>query len=62
VTLTPEKSEHPGIFRTGSLGNTRIVTPAIAVPDLNIKLPRIVVPSIDVNVPVPPAKTRRVII
>ena len=61
VTLTPEKSQHPGIFRTGSLGNTRIVTPSIAVPDINIKLPRIVVPSIDVNIPIP-AKTRRVII
>src|SRR6185436_1195870 len=39
MTLTPEKSEHPGIFRTGSLGNTRIVTPSITVPDINIKLP-----------------------
>jgi membrane-associated protease RseP (regulator of RpoE activity) len=62
VTLTPEKSEHPGIFRTGSLGNTRIVTPAISVPDINIKLPRIVVPSIDVTVPARPPKTRTVII
>jgi membrane-associated protease RseP (regulator of RpoE activity) len=61
VTLTPEKSEHPGIFRTGSLGNTRIVTPAISVPDINIKLPRIVVPSIDVNVPIR-TKKRSVII
>ncbi len=61
VTLTPEKSEHPSIFRTGSLGNKRIVTPSISVPDINIKLPRIVVPSIDVTVPVRTSK-RRVII
>lgn len=62
VTLTPEKSEHPGVFRTGTLGNRRIVTPSITVPDINIKLPRIVVPSIDVTVPARPAKTRGVII
>lgn len=61
VTLTPEKSEHPNIFRTGTLGNKRIVTPSISVPDINIKLPRIVVPSIDVNVPARPAKTRVII-
>lgn len=62
ITLTPEKSEHPNIFRTGSLGNGRIVTPSITVPDINIRLPRIVVPSIDVNVPVRSGKTRAVII
>lgn len=61
VTLTPEKSEHPSIFRTGSRGNTRIVTPSITVPDINIQLPRIVVPSIDVTVPVRPPKTRVII-
>ena len=61
VTLTPEKSEHPGLFRTGSLGNTRIVTPAISVPDINIRLPRVVVPSIDVTLPARTTK-RRVII
>jgi membrane-associated protease RseP (regulator of RpoE activity) len=62
VTVTPEKSEHPSIFRTGSLGNTRIVIPPIEFPNVNIKVPRIVVPSIDVTVPARPAKTRRVII
>jgi serine protease Do len=61
VTVTPEKSEHPGIFRTGSLGDMRIVLPSIEVPNVNIKTPRIVVPSIDVTVP-RPAKTRTVII
>jgi len=61
VTLTPEKSEHPSIFRTGSLGNKRIVTPAISIPDINIKMPRIVVPSIDVTVPARPTKTRVII-
>jgi serine protease Do len=62
VTLTPEKTEHPNIFKTGTLGTGRIVTPSIVVPNLNIKLPRIVVPSIDVTVPSRPAKTRTVII
>jgi serine protease Do len=62
VTVTPEKSEHPNIFRTGSLGDMRIVLPSIEVPNVNIKTPRIVVPSIDVTVPARPAKTRRVII
>jgi predicted metalloprotease with PDZ domain len=62
VTVTPEKSEHPNIFRTGSLGDMRIVLPSIEVPNVNIKTPRIVVPSIDVTVPARPAKTRKVII
>ena len=62
VTLTPEKNEHPNIFRTGTLGSRRIVTPSIVVPDVNIKLPRIVVPSIDVTVPSRSTKTRAVII
>jgi len=62
VTVTPEKIEHPNIFRTGSLGDMRIVLPSIEVPNVNIKTPRIVVPAIDVTVPARPAKTRRVII
>ena len=61
VTLTPEKSEHPSIFRTGSMGNNRIVIPSIKVPEVNINLPRIVVPSIDVTVPVRQGKTRVII-
>jgi C-terminal processing protease CtpA/Prc len=61
VTLTPEKSEHPSIFRTGSMGNKRIVTPSISIPDIDIKLPRIVVPPIDVTVPVRQGKTRVII-
>jgi serine protease Do len=62
VTVTPEKNEHPNIFRTGNLGDMRIVLPSIEVPNVNIKTPQIVVPSIDVTVPARPAKTRRVII
>jgi serine protease Do len=62
MTLTPQKNEHPNIFRTGTLGSKRILTPSIVVPDVNIKLPRIVVPSIDVTVPARPTKTRTVII
>jgi serine protease Do len=62
VTVTPEKSEHPNIFRTGKLEDMRIVIPSIEVPDINIKMPRIVVPSIDVTVPARTPKTRKVII
>src|SRR5262245_36043968 len=62
VTLTPEKIEHPNIFRTGTLGPKRIVIPSIQVPDINITVPRIVVPSIDVTVPARAGKTRGVII
>src|ERR1043166_343777 len=61
VTLTPEKIEHPNIFRTGTLGPKRIVTPSIQIPDVNIKIPRIVVPSIDVTVPARVPKTRVII-
>ena len=68
VTLTPEKSEHPSLIKPGTIGSKRIVIPSIEIPtmpDVNIKMPRIVVPSIDVNVParVPrTTKTRTVII
>jgi len=62
VTVTPEKSEHPNIFRTGTQGDMRIVIPSIELPDVNIKMPRIVVPSIDVTVPARASKTRKVII
>src|SRR5215510_909914 len=62
VTLTPEKIEHPNIFRTGTLGPKRIVIPSIQVPDINITVPRIVVPPIDVTVPARAPKTRSVII
>jgi membrane-associated protease RseP (regulator of RpoE activity) len=51
VTLTPEKSEHPNLIRPGSMGGKRIMIPSIDIPDVNIKMPRIVVPSIDVTVP-----------
>jgi len=51
VTLTPEKSDQPSLVRPGTLGSRRIVIPPIEVPDVTIKTPRIVVPSIDVTVP-----------
>lgn len=65
VTLTPEKSEHPTWLRPGTMGAKRILIPSIRVPDVNIKMPRIVVPSIDVTVPARAPrtlKTRTVII
>ena len=63
VTLTPEKSDQPTLVRPGTIGSKRIVIPSIQIPDVNIKMPRIVVPSIDVTVPVrTKTKTRTVII
>ena len=51
VTLTPEKNDQPSLVQPGTLGTRRIVTPSIELPDVNIRVPRIVVPSIDVTVP-----------
>jgi len=51
VNLTPEKKE-PTIVRPGTIGSRRIVIPSIK--EMNIELPRIVVPAtprIEVNVP-----------
>ncbi len=62
VTITPEKSEHPNIFRTGKSGNTRVIIPSIHVPNINIRMPQIVVPSIDVTVPARTTKAHTVII
>ena len=68
VTLTPEKNPERQLIRPGTVGTRRIVIPRIEVPEVNIQLPRIVVPAIppiEVTVPqrAPRATTRaRVII
>ena len=65
VTLTPEKSDHPTWLRPGNMGAKRIVIPSIRIPDVKIEMPRIVVPSIDINIPARlprTTKTRTVII
>jgi membrane-associated protease RseP (regulator of RpoE activity) len=68
VTLTPEKNPERQLIRPGTVGTRRIVIPRIEVPEVNIQIPRIVVPAIppiEVTVPqrAPRATTRaRVII
>jgi len=68
VNLTPEKSKEPMILRPGTIGGQRIMIPSIAIPEINVDLPRIIIPAtpkIEVTVPrrAPPARTgSRVII
>jgi len=68
VNLTPEKSKEPMILRPGTIGGQRIMIPSIAIPEINVELPRIVIPAtpkIEVTVPrrAPRARTgARVII
>jgi membrane-associated protease RseP (regulator of RpoE activity) len=67
INLTPEKKE-PTILRPGTIGGQRIMIPSIAIPEINVDLPRIVIPAtpkIEVTVPrrAPRARTAsRVII
>jgi membrane-associated protease RseP (regulator of RpoE activity) len=54
VTLTPEKNPEQQLIRPGTVGTRRIVIPRIEVPEVNIQVPRIVVPAIppiEVTVP-----------
>ena len=68
VNLTPEKSKEPMILRPGTIGGRRIMIPSIAIPEIDVDLPRIVIPAtpkIEVTVPrrAPRARTgARVII
>jgi C-terminal processing protease CtpA/Prc len=68
VNLTPEKNKEPTILRPGTIGGQRIMIPSIAIPEINVDLPRIVIPAtpkIEVTVPrrAPRARTgSRVII
>jgi len=43
VNLTPEKSKEPMILRPGTIGGQRIIIPSIAIPEINVELPRIVI-------------------
>ena len=61
VTVTPEKRDHPTIFRPGSTGARTIVVPSINIPPVNIRIPSVVVPAtppIEINLP---RKNRNVI-
>jgi membrane-associated protease RseP (regulator of RpoE activity) len=54
VNLTPEKSKEPRILRPGTIGGQRIMIPSIAIPEINVEVPRIVIPAapkIEVTVP-----------
>jgi C-terminal processing protease CtpA/Prc len=54
VNLTPEKSKEPLILRPGTIGGQRIMIPSIAIPEIDVELPRIVIPAtpkIEVTVP-----------
>jgi len=54
VTLTPEKNPERQLIRPGTIGTRRIVIPKIEVPEVNIQMPRIVIPAmppIEVTVP-----------
>ena len=68
VTLTPEKNPERQLIKPGTVGTRRIVMPRIEVPEVNIQMPRIVIPAIppiEVTVPrtAPRVNTRaRVII
>jgi membrane-associated protease RseP (regulator of RpoE activity) len=59
VTLTPEKNPERQLIRPGTVGTRRIVIPQIEVPEVNIQVPRIVVPAIPpIEVTVPPRAPR----
>ena len=59
VTLTPEKNPERQLIRPGTVGTRRIVIPRIEVPEVNIQVPRIVVPAIPpIEVTVPPRPPR----
>jgi len=54
VNLTPEKSKEPMILRPGTIGGQRIMIPSISIPEINVNVPRIVIPAtpkIEVTVP-----------
>jgi membrane-associated protease RseP (regulator of RpoE activity) len=45
VNLTPEKSKEPTVLRPGTIGGQRIMIPSIAIPEINVEVPRIVIPA-----------------
>ncbi len=58
VTLTPEKSQERQLIRPGTIGNRRMLLPRIAAPEVNIQMPRIVVPTPRIDVTMPPRAPR----
>ena len=45
VNLTPEKSKEPTVMRPGTIGGQRIMIPSISIPEINVDVPRIVIPA-----------------
>jgi len=59
VTLTPEKKPERQLIRPGTVGTRRIVMPRIEVPEVNIQIPRNVIPAMPpIDVTVPPRAPR----
>ncbi|MDX6444173.1 MAG: serine protease Do [Blastocatellia bacterium] len=61
VTLTPEKNKERTILAPGTIGTRRVVIPSIQIPEVNVEMPRIIVPAtprIEVTVPKRPARVR----
>lgn len=59
VTLTPEKNKERTILAPGTIGTRRVVIPSIQIPEVNVEMPRIIVPAtprIEVTVPKRPAR------
>lgn len=46
VNLTPEKSKEPMVVRPGTIGGQRIMIPSISIPEVNVDVPRIVIPAV----------------
>jgi membrane-associated protease RseP (regulator of RpoE activity) len=54
IVLTPEKSPEPTVLRPGTIGGQRIIIPSIQIPEINVDVPRIVIPAVPkINVVVP---------
>jgi serine protease Do len=61
ITVTPEKSKERTILAPGTIGTRRVVIPSIQLPEVNVEMPRIVIPAtprIEVTVPRRPGRVR----
>jgi C-terminal processing protease CtpA/Prc len=61
ITVTPEKSKERTILAPGTIGTRRVVIPSIQLPEVNVEMPRIVIPAtprIEVTVPKRPGRVR----
>jgi serine protease Do len=61
ITVTPEKSKERTILAPGTIGTRHVVIPSIQLPEVNVEMPRIVIPAtprIEVTVPKRPGRVR----